>query len=103
MEARDLLFTVLILIGAHVGEGLSLDYYAFTCPFAEAIIGDTVNRAVQRDITISAALLRMHFHDCFVEVPMLSINYSSGSLKIQTEVLSMAVFNFCRDAMDLFS
>lgn len=67
MEARDLLFTVLILIGVHVGEGLSLDYYAFTCPFAEAIIGDAVNRAMQRDISISAALLRMHFHDCFVE------------------------------------
>lgn len=62
-----MLFTVLLLIGASVGEGLSLDYYAFTCPFAEAIIRDTVNRAMQRDITISAALLRMHFHDCFIE------------------------------------
>lgn len=67
MEARGLLFTALVLLGAYVGEGLSLDYYAFTCPFAEAIIRETVNRAIQRDITITAALLRMHFHDCFVE------------------------------------
>lgn len=67
MEARGLLFTVLVFIGAYVGESLSLDYYAFTCPFAEAIIRETVNRAMQRDITITAALLRMHFHDCFVE------------------------------------
>lgn len=67
MEARGLLFTALVFLGAYVGEGLSLDYYAFTCPFAEAIIRETVNRAIQRDITITAALLRMHFHDCFVE------------------------------------
>lgn len=30
-------------------------------------VRETVNRAIQRDITITAALLRMHFHDCFVE------------------------------------
>eukprot|EP01018_Ginkgo_biloba_P023034 Gb_17935 [translate_table: standard] len=61
------LFTALLFISAKVGEGLSLDYYAFRCPFAESIVRETVDRAMQRDITTAAGLLRMHFHDCFVE------------------------------------
>lgn len=68
MEMFSVMVLVVTLVGARVGESLSLDYYAFRCPFAEAIIRDTVNRAIQRDPTIAAALLRMHFHDCFVEV-----------------------------------
>lgn len=67
MEMFGVMVIVVTLVGARVGEGLSLDYYAFRCPFAEAIIRNTVSRAIQRDPTIAAALLRMHFHDCFVE------------------------------------
>ncbi|KAL0907313.1 hypothetical protein M5K25_021714 [Dendrobium thyrsiflorum] len=48
-------------------NGLSMDYYAFSCPFAESIVMNTVFQALNKDPTLAAALLRMHFHDCFIQ------------------------------------
>ncbi|KAJ0096427.1 hypothetical protein Patl1_29159 [Pistacia atlantica] len=48
------------------GNALSLNYYDKTCPTAESIVTNTVKTATSRDITVPAALLRMHFHDCFI-------------------------------------
>ncbi|KAK6923311.1 hem peroxidase [Dillenia turbinata] len=48
-------------------NGLSMNYYLMSCPFADNIVKDTVNKALQSDPTLAAALLRMHFHDCFIE------------------------------------
>ena len=59
-----------ILSGFRFGvDGLRMDYYIMNCPFAEPIVKNTVNRALQDDPTLAAALVRMHFHDCFIEVP----------------------------------
>nr|AGN03454.1 class III secretory peroxidase [Ginkgo biloba]AGN03455.1 class III peroxidase [Ginkgo biloba] len=41
-------------------------YYQTSCPTAEAIIRPVVQQAVQRDPRMAASLLRLHFHDCFV-------------------------------------
>ncbi|PNT66525.1 hypothetical protein BRADI_3g13590v3 [Brachypodium distachyon] len=46
---------------------LSVDYYAMGCPFAEYMVRDVVNKAVMADPTLAAGLLRLHFHDCFVQ------------------------------------
>ncbi|XVE86414.1 hypothetical protein DITRI_Ditri18aG0032600 [Diplodiscus trichospermus] len=48
-------------------DGLRMDYYIMTCPFAESIVKNTVNRALEDDPALAAALVRMHFHDCFIE------------------------------------
>ncbi|KAA8547544.1 hypothetical protein F0562_003973 [Nyssa sinensis] len=48
------------------GNSLSLNYYDQTCPNAESIITNAVNEATKTDKTVPAALLRMHFHDCFI-------------------------------------
>ncbi|XP_058089972.1 peroxidase 47-like [Magnolia sinica] len=48
-------------------NALTMDYYVMRCPFAEMMVRNIVNGALQNDPTLSAALLRMHFHDCFVE------------------------------------
>ncbi|KAJ4715098.1 Peroxidase [Melia azedarach] len=57
-----------IVSGFRIGvDGLRMDYYLMTCPFAEQIVQNTVNRALQSDPTLAAALVRMHFHDCFIE------------------------------------
>lgn len=49
-------------------EGLSMEYYLMSCPFVEPVVKNFVNRALQDDPTLAAPLLRMHFHDCFIQV-----------------------------------
>lgn len=49
-------------------NALSMGYYGMRCPLAEIIVKNTVNDALQSDPTLAAGLLRMHFHDCFIEV-----------------------------------
>ncbi|EAY88151.1 hypothetical protein OsI_09586 [Oryza sativa Indica Group] len=56
--------TMTMLVGG--GEALSLDYYAKSCPKAEAAVAAAVKQAMAKDRTVPAGLLRLHFHDCFV-------------------------------------
>ncbi|XP_077214041.1 peroxidase 43-like [Tasmannia lanceolata] len=46
---------------------LQLGFYSSTCPNAESIISSVVQEAVLSNPTIAPALLRLQFHDCFVE------------------------------------
>ncbi|MED6140495.1 hypothetical protein PIB30_093753 [Stylosanthes scabra] len=45
---------------------LKLGFYSTSCPDAEAIVHAVVQQNFNEDRSITAALLRMHFHDCFV-------------------------------------
>ncbi|KAK1419806.1 hypothetical protein QVD17_29164 [Tagetes erecta] len=46
---------------------LSLDYYKSSCPNAEAIVRKEMECAVLSDPRNAALILRLHFHDCFVQ------------------------------------
>lgn len=59
---------VVICYALSFGDALSSNYYEQTCPGAESVITNVVMRATQRDNSVPAALLRLHFHDCFIRV-----------------------------------
>jgi len=64
---------MIIVSGLSFGaSGLNMNYYLLSCPFVEPVVKNTVNRALQDDPTLAAGLVRMHFHDCFIEVHSLS-------------------------------
>lgn len=58
---------VLSLIYSH-GNALSSNYYENSCPQVEDIVTQVITEATKKDKTVPAALLRMHFHDCFIRV-----------------------------------
>lgn len=60
------LITMLSVVST--GKSLSLNYYEKTCPDLELHVAKAVKDATARDKTVPAALLRMHFHDCFIRV-----------------------------------
>lgn len=43
-------------------------FYKDTCRDAEDIVKKTIEDHVDKNPSLSAKLLRMHFHDCFVRV-----------------------------------
>ncbi|KAE8687328.1 Peroxidase 44 [Hibiscus syriacus] len=45
---------------------LKAGFYSASCPRAESIVQAAVRKRFNTDKSITAALLRMHFHDCFV-------------------------------------
>ncbi|KAF5725756.1 peroxidase 57-like [Tripterygium wilfordii] len=64
MKVSVLLFLFVLL--PHVFADLRFGFYSSTCPRAESVVRAVVQRRFASDRSITAALLRMHFHDCFV-------------------------------------
>ncbi|EFJ10283.1 hypothetical protein SELMODRAFT_128463 [Selaginella moellendorffii] len=46
---------------------LQTGFYASSCPNAESIVKSEVSKATQQDSRLPASLIRLHFHDCFVQ------------------------------------
>ncbi|XP_055824248.1 peroxidase 3-like [Solanum dulcamara] len=70
---------------------LQLNFYAKSCPQAEKIIQDYVQKQIPNAPCLAAALLRLHFHDCFVRASCdgsVLLNFTS-STKNQTEKVAV--------------
>ncbi|KAL6984276.1 Peroxidase 12 [Sarracenia purpurea var. burkii] len=48
-------------------KGLSWSFYESTCPNLESIVRKHLKKVFKKDIGQAAGLLRLHFHDCFVQ------------------------------------
>ncbi|XP_057768170.1 peroxidase 25 [Salvia miltiorrhiza] len=70
---------VMIVFGV-LGEGdLKTGFYSSSCPTSESIVRSTVEKYFDKDPTLAAALLRLHFHDCFVQGCDASVLIESAS------------------------
>ncbi|KAI3440865.1 uncharacterized protein J3R85_002889 [Psidium guajava] len=58
---------------------LEMGYYSKSCPEAESIVREFVEDRIRNAPSLSAALLRMHFHDCFVRGCDASVLLNSTS------------------------
>ncbi|OMO87519.1 heme peroxidase, plant/fungal/bacterial [Corchorus capsularis] len=47
--------------------GLFPQFYQFSCPQADDIVMSVLEKAIAREPRMAASLLRLHFHDCFVQ------------------------------------
>lgn len=51
---------------------LTPDFYKKLCPAALPAIRNVVKKAISREPRMGASLLRLHFHDCFVNVSLFT-------------------------------
>ncbi|VVA16443.1 PREDICTED: peroxidase [Prunus dulcis] len=56
----------IVLVPTTCTAQLTSDFYKQSCPQALQIIRSVVKRAINREARMGASLLRLHFHDCFV-------------------------------------
>lgn len=68
--ATALILSVLVLLLANLQceAKLSPTYYDRTCPKALSTIRTSIRQAVSRERRMAASVVRLHFHDCFVQV-----------------------------------
>lgn len=88
-----------------VAEGLQVGYYAGTCPNVENIVKGVLSQQMQQNRGIAASVLRLHFHDCFVDVsnhhrypmPFAMLNHSVilwSYVVIVCDLISYVNFSF---------
>ncbi|KAL3505329.1 hypothetical protein ACH5RR_035170 [Cinchona calisaya] len=65
-------------------SGLFPEFYQFSCPQANEIVMSVLEEAIAQDPRMAASLLRLHFHDCFVQGCDASVLLDDGAT-IQSE------------------
>lgn len=72
-------FLVLLSVGIASAQ-LSTNFYASSCPKVLTTIKSAVDSTVSKEARMGASLLRLHFHDCFVNVSRSS-SFPSSCVK----------------------
>lgn len=73
MELAAIL-VALNLLTMPVRGNLQVGFYKNSCSKAETIVRSAVESYFNKDPTIAPGLLRLHFHDCFVQVLLKMIH-----------------------------
>ncbi|KAL6203785.1 hypothetical protein ACLB2K_027484 [Fragaria x ananassa] len=61
-----LVVMILFALSSAVKAQLSTDFYQQSCPNLLKIVRKEVQNAIKSEMRMAASLLRLHFHDCFV-------------------------------------
>ncbi|KAF9597380.1 hypothetical protein IFM89_017726 [Coptis chinensis] len=69
MSSSNLLIVLVIFISLFGMSNAQLNstFYANSCPNISRIVRGVIQQALQSDPRIGASLIRLHFHDCFVD------------------------------------
>lgn len=84
---------------------LSSDYYEKSCPKAMYTIKNAVANAVTNERRMGASLLRLHFHDCFVNARSLlnTFIFVSHATDINCVNSLILTFIFVSHTTDVYS
>jgi peroxidase len=63
-----LIVLLCVILPCHAQAKLSTKFYAKTCPNVEAIVRSVMAPAVAAEPRMGASIIRLFFHDCFVNV-----------------------------------
>ncbi|XP_055823320.1 peroxidase P7-like [Solanum dulcamara] len=66
MASIKLILCVLFGFVCFSNAQLSDNFYGASCPNLKTIVGDAIKEAVNREARLGASVLRLFFHDCFV-------------------------------------
>ncbi|TVT96949.1 hypothetical protein EJB05_57833, partial [Eragrostis curvula] len=101
-----LLLMLAMAVQASAPPPLKRNFYAASCPRAEAIVRCVVRRRAALDRSVLPAMIRLHFHDCFVRahLPSPSVPFAEAlsafrniglSLLDLTALLGSHTMGFC--------
>ncbi|GMY16157.1 peroxidase 59-like isoform X1 [Fagus crenata] len=62
----SLIITFFMFLGARSTSPLTPNFYGKTCPNLFTVVKNEVQKAFDKENRMAASLLRLHFHDCFV-------------------------------------
>ncbi|KAJ6866212.1 hypothetical protein NC652_037690 [Populus alba x Populus x berolinensis] len=85
-------FCLLVFMGSTEGQ-LQMGFYSRSCPNAEKIVQDYVNRHIHNAPSVAATIIRMHFHDCFVRSDS-ALTTNSTTLSYVNRLLGGSLENF---------
>lgn len=88
-------FIMFLSMGLGGINALSSNYYDRTCPKAEEAIAGVVKAAMGKDKTVAAAILRMHFHDCFIRVPSINLALFRVHLPLSKKLEPVEIVYIC--------
>ncbi|OIT01300.1 peroxidase 53 [Nicotiana attenuata] len=69
-------------------QTLNANFYSYTCPNVSNIVRNVIQQALQADGRIGASLIRLHFHDCFVngcDASILLDNNATANIKSEKD------------------
>lgn len=79
IKSMNFLCTILFivsLLSSLASAQLSANFYATSCPNVQTLVRTATNQAVSNQPRQGASILRLFFHDCFVNVSYLSYELS---------------------------
>ena len=87
---HTLVISVLIVVFmGSCSAQLSTSFYKKSCPKVYSAVESVVKSAISKERRMGASLLRLHFHDCFVNVSfflnfqsLVTYNFNEKALKI---------------------